>query len=99
VGQKLDALISHAVPKVEKAVKWNSPFYGVAQGNWFMSFHCFDKYVKVAFFKGALLMPMPSGPSKQKEVRYFDIREGDWLNEAQLADWVKQVSKLPGKRL
>lgn len=99
VGKKLDALISHAVPKVEKAVKWNSPFYGVAQGNWFMSFHCFEKYVKVAFFKGASLNPMPPGQSKQKDVRYLDIHEGGQLDEAQFADWVKQASKLPGERM
>jgi hypothetical protein len=99
VGKKLDALISHTVPKVEKAVKYNSPLYGMEQGNWFMSLHCFEKYVKVAFFKGASLMPMPPGPSKQKEVRYLDIHEGEWLNEVQLADWVKQASKLPGERL
>jgi hypothetical protein len=99
VGKKLDALITHTIPAVKKAVKYNSPLYGVEEGFWFMSFHCFEKYVKVAFFKGASLMPMPPGPSKQKEVRYLDIREGDWLNEVQLADWVKQVSKLPGERL
>jgi hypothetical protein len=99
VGKKLDALITHTIPAVKKAVKYNSPLYGVEEGFWFMSFHCFDKYVKVAFFKGASLMPMPPGPSKQKEVRYLDIHEGDWLNEAQLADWVKQASKLPGERL
>jgi hypothetical protein len=99
VGKKLDALISRTVPKVLKAVKYNSPLYGMEQGIWFMSFHCFDKYVKVAFFKGALLEPWPPGPSKQKEVRYLDIREGEWLNEAQLALWVKQASKLPGERL
>jgi len=99
IGKKLDALISHTVPKVEKAVKYNSPLYGMEQGIWFMSFHCFDKYVKVAFFKGASLMPMPPGTSKQKEVRYLDIHEGEWLNEAQLADWVKQASKLPGEKL
>jgi hypothetical protein len=99
VGQNLDALITRTVPKVAKAVKYNSPFYGVAQGNWFMSFHCFEKYVKVAFFKGASLMPMPPGPSKQKEVRYLDIREGDWLNEVQLMDWVKQASQSPGERM
>jgi hypothetical protein len=99
VGEKLDALISRAVPKVEKSVKYNSPFYGLAQGSWFMSFHCFETYVKVAFFKGASLVPAPPGPSKQKNVRYLDIHEGDWLNEVQLIDWVKQASLLPGERL
>jgi hypothetical protein len=99
VGRKLDALITHTIPAVKKAVKYNSPLYGMEEGFWFMSFHCFEKYVKVAFFKGASLMPMPPSTSKQKDVRYLDIREGDWLNEAQLADWVKQASKLPGERL
>jgi hypothetical protein len=96
VGRKLDALITHTIPAVKKAVKYNSPLYGMEEGFWFMSFHCFEKYVKVSFFKGAALMPMPPGPSKQRHVRYLDIREGDWLNEVQLADWVKQASRLPG---
>lgn len=99
VGERLDRLISSAVPKVEKAVKYNSPFYGMEQGNWFMSFHCFEKYVKVAFFKGASLTPMPPGPSKQKAVRYLDIREGEALDEQQFCDWVRQASSLPGERV
>ncbi|MGE4247276.1 MAG: DUF1801 domain-containing protein, partial [Parvibaculaceae bacterium] len=94
---------TRAVPGVEKAVKWNSPFYGMKAGGegqtWFLSFHCFEKYVKLAFFKGASLKPVPPGPSKQKEVRYLDIREGDELDEAQLADWVKQASRLPGEKM
>ena len=98
-GEKLDALISGNVPKVEKAVKYNSPLYGMAQGSWFMSFHCFEKYVKVSFFKGASLVPSPPGPSKQEHVRYLDIREGEALDEAQFGDWVKQASKLPGERV
>ena len=103
VGRRLDALIVRTVPGVAKAVKWNSPFYGVAgereEKGWFLSFHCFTKYVKVAFFRGASLRPVPPGSSKQKEVRYLDIHEGDQLDEAQLAAWVKQASRLPGQRM
>jgi len=103
VGRQLDALILRAVPDVRKAVKWNSPFYGVAGGekekDWFLSFHCFAKYVKVAFFRGASLSPVPPGESKSKDVRYLDIREDDALDEAQLAAWVKQASQLPGERM
>jgi hypothetical protein len=101
VGRRLDALIERAVPGVRKAVKWNSPFYGVedeAQG-WFLSFHCFTKYVKVAFFRGRSLRPVLPGASKQKDVRYLDIHEEDDLDEAQFTAWVKQASQLPGERM
>jgi hypothetical protein len=98
VGRKLDALIGRAVPGVAKAVKWNSPFYGVQEGVWFLSFHVFAKYIKVAFFRGASLDPVPPGASKQKEVRYLDIYE-DGFDEAQFADWVKQASALPGEKM
>lgn len=96
LGRRLDALVTRAVPHVRKAVKWNSPFYGIEGQGWFLSFHCFAKYVKVAFFKGASLKPLPPGPSAQKDVRYLDIHEGDALDEAQIAAWVKQASELPG---
>ena len=99
VGRHLDALIARAVPGVRKAVKWNSPFYGVEGQGWFLSFHCFTKYVKVAFFRGASLRPLPPGESKHKNVRYLDIYEDDQLDEAQLIAWVKQASKLPGERM
>jgi hypothetical protein len=99
LGQRLDALISEAVPGVAKAVKWNSPFYGVEGQGWFMSYHCFAKYVKVAFFRGASLDPLPPGTSRQKEVRYLDIRENDLLDEAQFVDWVRQASRLPGEKM
>jgi len=99
VGRRLDALIVGAVPDVFKAVKWNSPFYGIEDGVWFLSFHCFDKYIKVGFFRGTSLRPLPPGESKQKEVRYLDIHEDDQLDEAQFADWVKQASQLPGERM
>lgn len=97
-GRRLDALIARAVPGVAKAVKWNSPFYGVEDGAWFLSFHCFAKYIKVAFFRGASLRPAPPGASKQKDVRYLDIYE-DQLDEAQFTAWVKQASRLPGERM
>jgi hypothetical protein len=99
VGRRLDALIVRTVPGVRKAVKWNSPFYGVEGNDWFLSFHCMTKYVKVGFFRGTSLRPLPPGESKQKEVRYLDIHEDDQLDEAQLAAWVKQASQLPGERL
>ena len=99
VGRRLDALIVRTVPGVRKAVKWNSPFYGIEGQGWFLSFHCFTKYVKVAFFRGTSLRPLPPAASKHKDVRYLDIREDDELDEAQLAAWVKQASQLPGERM
>ena len=99
LGRRLDEIIVRTLPEVKKAVKWNSPFYGVEDQVWFLSFHCFAKYVKVAFFRGASLRPLPPGESKQKEVRYLDIREEDAFDEKQFASWVKQASKLPGERM
>jgi hypothetical protein len=99
VGRRLDALIVRTVPNVYKAVKWNSPFYGIEGQGWFLGIHCYTKYIKVAFFRGTSLRPLPPGESKQKEVRYLDIHEDDQLDETQFADWVKQASQLPGERL
>jgi hypothetical protein len=99
VGRRLDALIARAVPGVRKAVKWNSPLYGMEDHFWFLSFHCFTRYVKVAFFRGASLRPVPPGTSKQKNVRYLDIHEDDELDEAQFAAWVKQAAALPGEKM
>ena len=99
VGRRLDALIGRTVPGVHKAVKWNTPFYGIEGQGWFLGFHCFTKYVKVAFFRGTSLRPVPPGESKSKDTRYLDIREDDQLDEAQLAAWVKQASQLPGERM
>ena len=99
VGRRLDALVVRTVPGVRKAVKWNSPFYGSDDESWFLSYHCFTKYVKVTFFRGALLRPLPPGESKHKEVRYLDIHEDDQLDEAQFVAWVKQASQLPGERM
>jgi hypothetical protein len=98
VGRRLDALIVRSVPGVHKAVKWNSPFYGFEGQGWFLSFHCFTKYIKVTFFRGASLSPAPSGKSRYERVRYLDIHEGE-LDENQFADWVKQASRLPGERM
>jgi len=95
VGKRLDALIVETVPNVRKAVKWNSPFYGIEGQGWFLSFHVFTHYVKVTFFRGASLEPLPPSPSKDKNTRYVDIREGE-LDEKQLASWVKQAAALPG---
>jgi hypothetical protein len=99
VGRRLDALIVRTVPHVHKAVKWNSPFYGVEGDGWFLNVHCFTRYVKVAFFRGTSLRPMPPGESKHKEVRYLDIHEHEQLDETQLAAWVKQASELPGEHM
>lgn len=99
LGRRLDTLITRAIPGVHKAVKWNSPLYGIEEGCWFLGIHCFSKYIKVAFFKGASLRPLPPGESKQKEVRYLDIHEDDELDDAQFADWVKQASRLPGEQM
>ena len=98
IGKRLDAIIERAVPGVKKAVKWNSPLYGVEDKCWFLSFHVFTRYVKVTFFRGTSLHPVPPGKSKHPEVRYLDIHEGE-LDEEQFADWVKQASKLPGERM
>lgn len=93
-GRRLDELIARAMPGVRKAVKWNSPFYGMEDGAWFLSFHCFTNYIKVTFFRGTSLRPIPIGQSKDKEVRYLDVREGQ-LDEDQFVEWVKQASELP----
>lgn len=99
VGRRLDALITRTVPDVQKAVKWNSPLYGMDGEAWFLSVHCFTKYVKVAFFRGASLDPVPPGASKQENVRYLDIHEDDPFDEVLLAAWVKQAAALPGERM
>jgi hypothetical protein len=99
VGRRLDTLIEEAVPGVRKAVKWNSPFYGGEGEGWFLSLHCFAKYVKVAFLRGASLDPVPPVASKHEAVRYFHIHEEEAWDEAQFAAWVKQASRLPGERM
>jgi hypothetical protein len=99
LGRRLDTIIVRTVPGVHKAVKWNSPLYGVEGQGWFLGIHVFTKYVKVAFFRGTSLHPVPPGESRQKEVRYLNIHEDDQLDEAELAAWVKQASQLPGERM
>lgn len=99
VGHRLDALIARTVPGVRKAVKWNSPLYGVEEQTWFLSFHCFAKYIKVAFFRGASLDPLPPVESKQAHVRYLHIHEGEAIDEARFVAWVEQASRLPGERM
>jgi hypothetical protein len=96
VGRQLDVLIVRTVPGVRKAVRWNSPFYGVEGQGWFLSFHCFTKYIKVTFFRGMSLRPIPPGQSKDKEVRYVDLREDEPLDEERFTDWVRQAAALPG---
>jgi hypothetical protein len=99
VGRRLDALIVRTVPNVRKAVRWNTPFYGIEGQGWFLGFHCITKYVKVAFPRGAALSPLPPGESKQKDVRYLDIYEDDQLDEELVASWIRQASELPGEKL
>ena len=94
IGKRLDALVAHNVPNVRKAVKWNSPFYGIEGQGWFLSFHVFTHYVKTTFFRGTSLRPVPPGGTS-KEARWIDIHEDD-LDEAQMATWVKQAAALPG---
>ncbi len=86
-----------AIPSVAKAVRWNSPFYGVAGNGWFLGMHCIAKYVKVAFFRGAQLSPMPPIASKQKDVRYLHVHEGEAIDEAQFVRWVRAAAQLPGE--
>ena len=96
VGKRLDALIARAVPGVRRAVKWNSPFYGVEGQGWFLSLHAFTRYLKIAFFRGSSLRPIPPGPSKDPNTRYLDVHEDDELDEAQVTSWVTQAAALPG---
>jgi hypothetical protein len=99
-GRRLDAIVARAVPGVRKAVKYNSPFYGAeGQEGWFLSFHVYARYIKIAFFRGALLDPVPPVASKQGDTRYLHIHEEDRIDDAQLAEWVRQASRLPGERV
>jgi hypothetical protein len=96
VGRRLDALVARTVPGVRKAVRWNSPFYGVEGRGWFLSVHCYAKYVKVAFFRGTSLRPVPPGESAHQEVRYLDIHEDDPFDARQLSSWIRQAAAIPG---
>lgn len=99
IGRQLDDLINAVVPDVQKAVKWNTPFYGVPDNGWFVAFHCFDKYVKVTFFKGASLSPPPPVASKQDQVRYAHLHEDEPVHETLLRNWLTQAANLPGAKL
>ncbi len=96
VGRRIDALVVRGAPTVRKAVRWNSPFYGIAGRGWFLSFHCFTRYLKIGFLYGASLKPPPPGASKDPNMRYLDIHENEPIDEAQFTDWVRQASRLPG---
>lgn len=98
VGRRIDAIVAREVPGVVKAVKWNSPFYGLERDSWFLSLHCFNAYVKLTFFQGAALHPPPTNTSKYPQLRYHHIHAGDDF-DSQLADWVRQASRLPGEKL
>jgi hypothetical protein len=99
VGRRLDALITDSVPGVRKGIRWNTPFYGAGERGWFLGFHCVTKYIKVAFFSGASLSPLPPVESKQPQVRYLHVLENQALDEAQFADWVRQASQLPSQKM
>ncbi len=99
VGRRLDALVERLVPGVRKAVKWNTPLFGVEDNSWFLAMYCYKKYVQLTFFRGTSLRPLPPQASKQNETRYFNIYEEDVLDEARIGDWIKQASKLPGEKL
>ena len=99
LGRRIDELIVRTVPAVNKAVKWNTPLYGIEDQGWFLGFHCFNKYVKVTFFNGGFLEPLPPGASKTPGVRHLDVREDETLDEAQFTEWVRQASLIPGQRM
>ena len=99
IGERLDALIGSVVLDVHKAVKWNQPFYGLEGEGWFVAYRCFDRYIKITFFRGTSLDPIPPEGSKVPETRYFHIHEDDDLDEAQFASWIEQASTLPGEKL
>jgi hypothetical protein len=96
VGRRLDNLIVDVVPRVQKAVRWNSPFYGVEGKGWFLSYHCFTRYVKITFLNGASLDPLPPEPSKDPGTRYAHIHEDGTIDEGQMKDWIRQGAALPG---
>lgn len=99
VCRQIDQIVSSTAPGLCKAVKWNSPFYGIERDCWFLSVHCFERYVKISFFNGAELDPPPAEKSKHPLVRYHHVPEGEAIDEAQFSDWVKQASKLPGEKM
>ena len=99
IGRRLDALVEAHVPGVRKAMRWNTPFYGIEGQGWFLAFYCYKRYVQVTFLNGAQLKPMPSKPSKVHNVRYLHIHKDDDIEEERLANWIEQAAALPGERL
>ncbi len=99
IARRLDALVARAVPKVHRAVKWNSPMYSTGGSERFLSLHAFNNFMRVTFFRGTLLEPVPPGASKQQDVRYYDVREHDDIDEQQFLAWVRAASRLPGVKL
>jgi hypothetical protein len=99
VGLRLDQLIMQTVPEVQKAVRWNTPFYGTQGNGWFLGFHCATKYIKVAFFKGAALDPLPPVDSKQTDVRYLHLHEADQIGDDLITNWIRQAAEFPGAKL
>lgn len=99
IGIEIDRVVQRTVPEVSKAVKWNTPLYGIEDRGWFLAFHCFERYVKITFFRGAALDPLPPGKSKQRDVRYLNIHEADEIDELLLTHWIKQASEMPGEKL
>ncbi len=99
IGARLDALVERVVPQVSKAVKWNSPLYGIQGNGWFLGVHCFERYIKLAFFRGEALRPQPPEPSKNAGTRYVHLHQNDPFDEDRLAAWIEQASRLPGERM
>lgn len=99
IGRHLDKLIAEVVPDVRKAVRWNSPFYGIEGNGWFLSMHCFTKYVKVTWLNGSHLKPLPPQKSKDEKVRYLNVNDGDQMDDDQLREWICQAIDLPGDDL
>ena len=98
-GKRLDQLIERTLPHVRKAVRWNSPFYGIEGNGWFLSYHCFNKYIKVTFLRGTSLDPLPPVGSKDPNTRYLHIYENEPVDEDQLVHWLKQAAEMPGDPL
>lgn len=99
VGRRLDALVERLVPEVKKAVRWNTPFYGVEGQGWFLGFHCFTRYVKVTFLRGASLRPVPPVSSKQEHARYVHLHEDEEFDEGTWANWIRQAAEQDGEHL
>ena len=99
VGQRLHDLVVRTVPEVRMAVRWNSPYYGIEGNGWFLSYHCFTRYVRVTWLNGSSLDPPPPGESKHERVRYLDLHEDDEFDDERVASWIRQAAALPGDEL